>query len=336
MKGSGAVEEVVVIPKQTRRRHYLDLERLEDRLALAAGALPVDTIGIATGAVIGPGGVGSAAVAVAPGNLATGRSSTVIGVAVTPASGVGLQPRIKSVFGPGGERLPFYQQGSLGAKLGGPATVLVLDDQPGPITVNVAGRGRTTGAFQLRVYLPGDVDGSGHVDNADLQAIAPAYLSRTGDPNYVAAADPLQTGKVGQQAVRLIERNLSNPAPNRPLGLIAYLPPSQQAAQPNFYNSGPVTTAQTVTVIGQTLPNSAVFLDGYYGLYNFNGPFIPTDGQGNFRYTFTPRGKLDTTVNFLVIAPDGRQLIRNFPIYRIGLTFDQAEGTGGGGNSASG
>ena len=319
--------------KQTRR---FDLERLEDRLAMTAGALSADTIGIAPGVVIGPGRVGSASVAVAPENLAIGRSSTVIGVAIAPAAGTGLKPRIKSVFGPNGERLPFYQQGSLGAKLGGPSTVLVLDAQPGPITVNVAGRGRTSGAFQLRVYLPGDVNGSGQVDNADLQAIAPAYLARIGDANYLASADPLQTGKVGQQSVRLLERNLSNPAPNRPLGLIASLPPAQQAAQPHFYNSGPVTTAKTVTVIGQTLPNSAIFRDGVNGLYNFNGPFIPTDGRGNFRTTFTPRGKLDATVSFLVIAPDGRQLIRNFPIYRIGLTFAQAENGGKSGGNAGG
>lgn len=315
----------VVMPSKRCRP---SLEGLEARevFSVAGLGLPADTLGVARGAIVGAGGSGSAAVAVAAANLATGRPSTVIGVAVTPLGPAGaggtLQPRIVGVAGPDGRSLPFYQQGSLGAKLGGPATVLVLDGRPGPITVNVAGRGHTAGAFQVRAYLPGDVDGSGHVDNADLQAIAPAYQAKIGDPNYNPAADPLQTGVVGQQAVRLLERNLSDPTPDRVLGLIAYLKPSQQFAEHHIYNSGPVTaTKGELTAIGQTLPNSAIFADGYYGLYNFNGPLITTDTQGNFRYTFQPRGKLDATVSFLVVTPDGRQLVRNFPIYRIGSPF---------------
>ena len=198
-----------------RSRRRLSLERLEPRLTMSA-SLPADTIGVSEGVVSGPGASGSASVAVETSNLAQGRSSTVIGLAVTPVPGSVLSPRIVSAFGPSGKRFPVYQQGSLGAKLGGPATILVLDDQAGLLTVDVAGKKGTSGSFQLQVYLPGDVDGSGHVDDADLLDIAASYGSKVGDPNYNPAADSLRTGRIAQQDVRLLVRNLSNPTPDVP------------------------------------------------------------------------------------------------------------------------
>ena len=91
-----------------------------------SAVIPVDTIGVASGVVSGPGGSGSASVTVQPSNLAQGRSSTVIGLAVTPQGDGNLKPSIVSAFGPDGERLVVYHQGSAGAKLGGPSTILVF------------------------------------------------------------------------------------------------------------------------------------------------------------------------------------------------------------------
>ncbi len=302
-----------------RNRRRPRLEPMEPRMAMNA-SLPADTLGVSEGVVPAPGVSGSASVTIQPLNLAQGRPSTVIGLAVAPEPGSTLRPTIVSAFGPAGERLPVYHQGSPGARLGGPSTILVLDDRPGPLTVEVAGTGRSSGAFQLRVYLPGDVNGSGHVDIADLQDLASSYGSKVGQSRYNPAADFLQTGVISQQDARLLERNLSNPTPNVPLGLDVHLAAGQQTSEPHLYNSGPITRKKSVTIIGSTLPGSAVFVDGPLGYYKFNGPLLPVNAEGIFTYKLTTGVKFDPNTNFLVVAPDGRQLVRNFPIITIGST----------------
>ncbi len=48
------------------------------------------------------------------------------------------------------------------------------------------------------VAVPGDVDGDGDVDQADLGALLGAYSSCLGDPNYNADADFTGDNCVGQ------------------------------------------------------------------------------------------------------------------------------------------
>ena len=304
-------------------RHQPSVETLELRSMMAA-LVPADTLGVVAASITAPGASGSGSVALSPATLAQGRPTTVVGISVTPAPGSSLRPSIVSVVGPAGERLSVYHPGQVGARAGGPATIFVLDDRPGPVTVNVAGRSGTTGTFQLRVFLPGDVDGSGHVDLADLDELAVDYLATNGESNYNPAADPLQTGVIAQQDARLLLRNLSHPTPNAPLSLHLQLAPGEAIAHPRTYDSGAITFQKQITVLGRTLPNSAVFVDGPLGYYKFNGPLIPTDSTGRFSYTLpvadTPglvSNAIDPNLNFLVIAPDGRQLIRNYPILRI-------------------
>ena len=308
-----------------RFRRRPSLERMEPRLAMSI-ASPMATVGVTQGTVPGPGGLGSASVVVEPLNLAQGRSSTVIELVVTPSSGGTLNPSIMSVFGPSGKRLSVYDQGSLGTQPGRPATIFVLDDRPGPLTVNVAGRNHSFGPFQLSVKLPGDVNGSGHVDLADLQDLTGSYLAKVGDPNYNPAADFLQTGVISQADVRILERNLPNPTPNAPLSLNLQLAPGEALAHPRTYDSGAITLKEQITVLGRTMPNSAVFVDGPQGYYKFNGPLLATDAQGRFSYTLKVANApglglvsnlIDPALSFLVVAPNGRQLIRNYPILRI-------------------
>jgi len=48
----------------------------------------------------------------------------------------------------------------------------------------------------VQIRIPGDINGDGKVNLADLVLFAEAYGSRPGDPNWNPAADMLGHGKV--------------------------------------------------------------------------------------------------------------------------------------------
>ncbi len=304
-------------------RVQLSLEPFEPRYALSS-ILPADTIGLSRGAVSATGITGSATVNIAPSYVAQGRSGTVIGLAVTPSAGSSLAIAGISAYGPSGAKLPVYSTPDSGTRSDGSTMTFVLDDTPGPVTIKVSGRDGTSGSFQVRVFLPGDVNGSGHVDLADLETLAHSYLSKVGTANYNPAADFVQSGVISQEDVKLLERNLSDPMPNVPLSLHLQLAPGEAIPHPRTYNSGAITLKKVVTVLGRTLPNSAVFVDGPLGYYKFNGPLLVANAQGKFSYTLNlvnspdlPSTLFDPSLSFRVIAPDGRELVRNYPILRI-------------------
>lgn len=154
---------------------------------------------------------------------------------------------------------------------------------------------------------------------ADLQVMARAYLSRVGDTNYNPAVDLNRDGKVNQYDARLLEKELPKPPPGTPLKLTLRLEPGQQVLHPRAtYNSGATARRlKQVTVIGHTIPGALVFADSSQGLYNFDGPLLPTDASGRFTYTRKLKDKLTASLSFLVIDQFGRQLVRNYPIFRV-------------------
>ena len=162
------------------------------------------------------------------------------------------------------------------------------------------------------------VSGDGTATIADLQVIAKAYLSRVGQPNYNPAADLNHDGKVNQYDARLLEKELPKPPPGTPLKLTLRLAPGEQVPHPTAYDSGAVARRlPEVTVIGHTIPGALVFADSSQGLYKFDGPLLPTNADGVFTYTVHLRDKLTQSVSFLVIDQFGRQLVRNYPIFRM-------------------
>ena len=171
----------------------------------------------------------------------------------------------------------------------------------------------STGSYSLDVTLPGDVNGDGTVNQADLAPFAAAYLSTPGGKNYNPAADFNQNGIVNQFDAKALEENMA-PVERGPLKLVMNLVPADQAQYKGPTNSGGTTSKKDVTIAGHTLPGSIVIQDGTKGYYKWTGPAFATDSSG----IFTAPEKITQGINtfdFLIIDPFGRQLIRSFPIY---------------------
>ena len=165
---------------------------------------------------------------------------------------------------------------------------------------------------------------------ADLQAYARAYLSFRGEANFDPAFDFNGTGFIGQNDATPILRGLEGVTPKVPLTLKLRLAPGQQLLTAHPSVSGAATRLGTVTVVGQTTPNSAIFFDafadsrlGASGNFKFRGGALTSDATGRFTYTIalTPLSKNSlTTLNLLVRTPFDQQTIRAFPILRVGGT----------------
>ena len=163
---------------------------------------------------------------------------------------------------------------------------------------------------------------------ADLQAYARAYLSFRGEANYDQAFDFNGTGFIGQNDATPILRGLASITPMVPLALKLRLAPGQQLLTAHPSVSGAATRLGTVTVVGQTTPNSVLFFDsfadsrlGASGNFKFRGGALVSDANGRFTYTLplTPLSKNSlTTLNLLVRTPFNQQTIRAFPILRVG------------------
>jgi Dockerin type I domain len=290
------------------------LEQLEIRLQLSA-SIPANSIGTSQGAVTQPGAVSAASVSVLAKNLTVGKSSTLVGVFVGPESGSMLAPRIVGVEASDGHLLSLKQGRSFVEGRGdGQAVAFVKVSQPGPLTVLVGGEHHSTGAYSVDVTLPGDVNGDGTVSQADLAPFAESYLASRGSSKYNPAADFNQDGIVNQIDAKALEENMSPAGGRLPLSLVMNLAPADQAHYKTPQNSGGSTFKKDVTIIGHTLPGSIVIQDGTKGYYKWIGPAYATNASGYF----TAQEKLTqgiNTFNFLIIDPDGRQLIRSYPIF---------------------
>jgi hypothetical protein len=311
---------------RTRRRPAPEAEALEDRLALSNG-LPGNDLAVATGAVGASGQVAEVSVTI-PASAFGNRQTIVVGVAVQPGAGVSLVPSVRSAAGPGGEALA--TKPGLGF-VPGPhafATTFVTADQPGTLTLGVAGLKGTTGSFQVTAYLPGDVNGDGQVTLADAQAFVPTFGGATSPrlltppqapavkpiPPYDLAADANRNGVVAIGDGRYLLRNEALLTPKQPLKIFnVRLAPGEQVVGPHSKNSGGNTNLQDVHVLGQTTPGSIVFTDFARGFFFFNDPPVATDSHGNFQVNFKLTQGINT-LTLMAVDPFGQQTIFSYPV----------------------
>jgi hypothetical protein len=292
-------------------RRLVPLETLEDR-QLLSGAVPANTLATVQGTVAGPGATAEVSVPVTAHNI-NGRVPIVIGTATSPTGGSSVLPEVVAAFGPDGRRLPL-QPGAPVTATHGEATAFVQVSSPGMVTLSVAGAHGTQGSFQLREYLPGDINGDGQVTFADLAAFPKLFLSQAGDALYNPAADANLNGQIGQEDARALVRNLNPGVRKTPLEINLFLPPKQDVRGNVPSNSGGHTYDQTVTIMGRTTPGSIVFFDSSAGDYTFNGGAAATNAQGRFSVPSKNSSGINNN-DFLVISPFGQQKVQDYPIY---------------------
>ncbi len=310
---------------KTPKRYRPAPENLEVRLAmsLAAGAPtyglnpPANTIALSLGQTTQPHAVSSTSATIAPKNITVGKTSTEFGVFVQPTNNSGIVPRIVAVK-QDGKALPLqYGRTYNPAQAGQPTDMTVaffFAKHPGPVTIEVAGNGKSTGAYTVETTLVGDVNGDGVVNLADAQAFVNTYPAKTNQPGYYAAADSNQNGIINQYDAMALERNM--PPYRKPGGgwTLINLAPQDLIQHSQSINSGPATTQKNITIVGYTTPGSVVLVDSTLGDYNFGSAALSTDARG-FYSTKAINTSGVNIYNFKILDPFGHQYIRSFPVF---------------------
>ena len=240
-----------------------------------------------------------------------------------PTAGSQLQPKIVAVLGASGKALPLQNGRPFRPGVSDEAVVFFKDSSPGAVTIEVTGAGQSTGPYQVRTTLVGDVNGDGTVNFADLQAFAPTYGSQQGESNYDIAADFNQNGVINLYDAKALLHNMAPLTPRLPLATRLTLAPQDQIHYSGPTNLGGATFQEVVTILGHTTPGSLVIEDnntsrlpGGTQAYKFTGPAVATNANGFFSVTSTNNQGLNNN-DFLIIDPFGQQMIIDFPVFWI-------------------
>jgi hypothetical protein len=291
------------------------LEFLEGRLQPSV-ALPPGVLGLAEGLVSRPGMIAATTATVAPQNLTPDKHATMFGIFVQPAATSPLDPRIVAVEGSHGERLPIFSGRPFRPADAGQAVAFVKASSPGTLTILVTGKNHTTGSYTVETTLPGDVDGDGQVNLADLRLFANAYSSERGQTAYNPAADFNRNGLVNLYDAKMLEHNMTPLTPEIPLDAAINLLPSDQAHYAAPKNSGGSTLKKDITINGYTTPGSLVIQDSKAQDYSFTGSAVATDADGFFSVQRKNKEGINNN-DFLILDPFGHQLIHDFPVFWI-------------------
>jgi hypothetical protein len=312
--------------RHPRGRSRPRLEPLERRLPLSISpsantfgiSPPANALDVSQGNVTQPGVLATTSATLAPRNITPRKHATNFAVFVQPTAGSGLDPRIIAVK-EGGRALPIHYGRPYQPQQAGQATdqavAFFKADHAGTVSIVVAGQNQTTGSYTVLTTLPGDVNGDGQVNLADLEPFAKAYGSSPGDPNYNPAADANLSGFIDFFDAKNLEYNMTPVTPDRPLDAVINLSPADQVHYPASKNSGGATLKKHVEIVGATLPGSLVL---EIRLSNLKTPHtaIATNAKGFFSVASTNTQGVNTT-NFLIIDPYGRQLVRSYPVFWI-------------------
>jgi hypothetical protein len=240
-----------------RRRRKMEFgpERLETRALLTGGA--GDTFAIIPGTIDKPGGTAAIQFTIDPAHFTLPRHTFTLGIDVVPGPNSGLKPLITSVDDPHGNLIPqtfssiYDPHLSPLAVASGQGTRAVLTpvsfypnnpNKPATYVVNVTAEGNTSGTFQLDFYLPGDADGDGVVDQADLQLTRRAFGSHPGDPNFNVNADVNRDGRIGRIDLAYVQQNM---------GVSTTVSPNDEGSFDNSHNAG---TAIRTASLGSAHP----------------------------------------------------------------------------------
>ena len=205
--------------------------------------------------------------------------SVIIGIDVS--STAGFNPALPTING----LAPIYSSVQAGQ-----GVALYRLPAAGAYVVSVTGAdGITSGAYQLQVYLPGDVNGDNRVDGTDEQLFAAALGSHVGQPGYVLDADADRNGVIDSQDQLIQESNF---------GFVADRPPTVQSTE--------IMTHQGLAV---TVPLSSLASDpeGRPLSFSISGATDGTatlspDGQSA---VFVPNSGFAGTASFTIMANDG-------------------------------
>ncbi len=252
------------IPRR-KKTTSLHTEQLESRELLTGGA--GDTFAIVPGEITKANQPAVIKFTIDSTHFTVPKGKFTLGVDIVKDPTSTLKPMIGSLNNANGIAIMGMKHSAYAAKLSnatvapGSTTSAVLApiqmDSHNPVgtttySVKVRGLQGTTGKFLLGFFLPGDANGDGKVDTADLTKIKSLLGQRGGTSAYSFDADTNRDGRIGKSDVKTAMDNMGVSTTITPT-ISANLDPASVTTL-----TARVTTARVVHFTGVTTPGAAV------------------------------------------------------------------------------
>jgi hypothetical protein len=253
--------------RQTRKPTFAP-ERLEDRQMLTGGV--GSTFAILPATISKAGGTVSVSFNLQP-SLFTdpGNKAFKLGIDVAANTNSTANPEVTSVLTPTGKSLSVShakfdpkvtRTGAQAASKLSTAAIVTIPGLPAKgatgkavtYKVNVTGLAKTSGTILVGLYLPGDADGNGTVQQADLNAIKYATNVTASNSKYSFDADVDRNGIINAQDLAIAKSNLGVGTTVSPV-ISANVTPAQMVDPTNR-----ITNLSSVTITGAATPNSSI------------------------------------------------------------------------------
>ena len=235
------------------------------------------------------GDVDSIPIHIGRNSVETKSGSAILGIQISPLDG-SLNPAVAAMSDVQGQ--PLSEQKGTANLADGKSSLAIVRVTDGEYTLRVAAEAATIGAYQVDVFLPGDINGDYNVNIVDFALLRRSYGAASGDSRYIAAADQDLNGRVSGFDYLTLVRNFFRSVQTRPLE-----PPAIRLADGiTIQEDGLVVArAEASQIVGTTQPNASVELDA-------NGDGIFAEGATKA----TPSGEFSFPVNI----ENGLQAIR--------------------------
>jgi hypothetical protein len=267
------------------RKAQVALESLEGRQLLTGGA--GNNIAIMPGNISTAGGTASIKFTIDPKNFTVPHGSFTLGIDVAGNSGTSVKPSIVSVFDQNGHRVqtkhslydPHVQRTNTNLGMQTSAVLVPISlprgDTTTPVTytVNVTGMQKSSGQFLLGFYLPGDVAGTGTVNQADYNATRSIVNANANTRNYNFYADANRDGRINGTDLSIVRKNMGVSVTISPVVSSNLNPASVNV--PNTRN----TNDSTVNFTGVATPGATVI---YTNDGNGQATSTTANSKGNY------------------------------------------------------
>lgn len=275
------------LSSRRRQKARPNPEMLETRSLMTGGA--GNTFALIPGTIATPGGSTDISFTISQPPFTLPRGSMALGIDVVPQPGSAVQPLIKKVTDAHGNLdaqafHSIYNPHLLHAAVArGVGTRAVLapvtlfpgqPDKPVTYSVTITGESNTMGGFLVGFYLPGDADGNGVVNQADIQAVRADFGAKAGDSRYNFDADANRDGRIGFIDLAYAQQNLGVATTVTPL-VSANLDPASDVGAADR-----ITNIRNVHFSGQGTPGASV---AFAEVNQKSAPVNTTvDPQGNY------------------------------------------------------
>lgn len=275
-------------PARRRPLFRIEAEALESRQLLTGGA--GNTIALVAGTVATGGGTTPSAFILNASHFSAPKGRFTLGVDVVATTNSSLKPVITSIASEAKGHALVYRgpQGPKALVRASSDTVAhaVLTEVGFPskaknagasYAVKITGASSTKGDFLLGYYLPGDADGNGKVDQADLTAIKSQNGKTVTDADYLFDADANRDGRVNRSDLLIARRNL---------GVMTTITPDITASLDPASDSGAadrITGLSTVKFTGVAAPGAKIA----FAEVNAKTPGATTTVDASGKYSLT-------------------------------------------------